>query len=115
MGMVVGRAIFLVAAGTALLVGRAGAQVPTFEQAVGHAFGARITQHHEMVRYLERLAETSPRVTVARLGESWEGRAFLVAIVTAQENHARLEAIRTPTRRSGPGSSMPSPITSCRR
>lgn len=95
MGMVVGRAIFMVAAGTALLVGRAGAQVPTFEQAVGHAFGARITQHHEMVHYLERLAETSPRVTVERLGESWEGRVFLVAIVTAQENHARLEAIRT--------------------
>ncbi len=77
------------------LVAPAAAQgVPTFRDASGHAFGERITQHHQMQRYLERLAEASPRVTLIRQGESWEGRAFLLAVVTAPENHARLEAIR---------------------
>lgn len=70
-------------------------QTPAFRDVTGHAFGERITVHHEMARYLERLAETSDRVRVERIGESWEERAFWVAIVTSPENHARLEDIRT--------------------
>lgn len=68
--------------------------VPTFQQATGHAFGERITVHHQMVEYLERLAATSPRVTLVRQGHSWERRPLVLAIVTAPENHARLEQIR---------------------
>jgi hypothetical protein len=71
------------------------AQVPTFEEVVGHAFGERATQHHQMVSYLHRLAETSPRVTVTVQGESWEGRELMLAVVTSPENHARIEEIRT--------------------
>ncbi len=70
------------------------AQVPTFQEVSGHALGERITQHHDMQRYLERLAEVSPRVRVIRQGASWEGRAFLLAVVTAPEHHARLDAIQ---------------------
>lgn len=80
--------------GVLLLAGTAGAQAPTFEEVTGHAFGERITQHHEMVRYLDRLATASDRVTIERIGRSWEGREFLVAVVTAPEHHARLEEIR---------------------
>ena len=81
--------------GVWLAAGPLTAQVPTFQEVTGHDFGQRITQHHEMVRYLERLAETSDRVAIRRIGRSWEGREFVVAIVTAPEHHARLEAIRT--------------------
>ncbi|RMH63739.1 MAG: hypothetical protein D6685_07510 [Bacteroidetes bacterium] len=70
------------------------AQVPTFADVTGHDFGERITLHHEMVRYLETLAETSDRVRIVRQGTSWEGRDLMLAIVTAPENYARLEAIR---------------------
>ncbi|NIN09843.1 MAG: hypothetical protein GTN62_00285 [Gemmatimonadales bacterium] len=35
-------------------VAGAQAQVPTFQDVAGHAFGERITQHHEMVAYLDR-------------------------------------------------------------
>jgi hypothetical protein len=69
-------------------------QAPSFRDATGHAFGERITLHHEMARYLQRLAETSDRVRIERVGESWERRPFWVAIVTSPENHARLEEIR---------------------
>ena len=73
---------------------RAQDAVPSFRDVTGHAFGERITQHHEMERYLDRLAATSPRVHVIRQGQSWEGRALLLAVVTTPENHARLETIR---------------------
>ena len=43
------------------------AQAPSFREVSGHAFGERITVHHEMVRYLERLGETSDRVTVVTI------------------------------------------------
>jgi len=69
-------------------------QVPAFKDVVGHDFGERITQHHQMVRYLERLAQTSDRVAVRDQGESWEGRKFMLAIVSSPANHARLEEIR---------------------
>ena len=72
----------------------ASAQVPTFRDVTGHEFGERVTLHHEMVRYLERLDVASPRVTVRVQGHSWEGRELMLAVVTSPENHARLEAIR---------------------
>ena len=68
--------------------------VPTFRDVTGHAFGERITVHHQMQAYLERLAATSPRVTLIRQGFSWERRALLLAVVTSPENHARLTQIR---------------------
>lgn len=77
----------------------AAAQPPTFEQVTGHAFGERITLHHEMVRYLERLADTSDRVTVIDQGTSWEGRALPLAVVTSPDHHARLDEIRATSAR----------------
>jgi hypothetical protein len=75
------------------------AQAPSFAELVGHDFGQRITQHFEMARYLERLAQVSDRVSVTRVGESWEGRELLMAIVTAPENQRRLDQIREAAQR----------------
>ncbi len=69
-------------------------QVPTFKEVVGHDFGERITLHHQMVRYLERLAERSNRVRIVNQGRSWERRELMLAIVTSPENHVRLEQIQ---------------------
>ncbi len=77
------------------------AQVPTFDSVAGHRFGQRITQHGQVMRYLDRLAEASPRVQVIEQGESWGGRTLLLAIVTAPENHARLDEIRRNAGRLG--------------
>ncbi len=80
----------------ALMPGPVAAQgpVPTFREVVGHQFGERITQHHQAMAYLERLAATSPRVTLVKMGQSWERRSLVMAVVTAPENHSRLEEIR---------------------
>ncbi|NIR42787.1 MAG: hypothetical protein GWN99_02835 [Gemmatimonadetes bacterium] len=88
------------------------AQVPNFAEVSGHEFGERITVHAEAMRYLERLAETSDRVTVADQGVSWEGRRLLYAIVSAPENHARLDAIREASNRLGdPRVTTPDQVT----
>jgi hypothetical protein len=79
----------------------AAAQVPRFKDVTGHDFGERITLHHEVVRYLERLAETSDRVRIVRQGATWEGRELIVAIVTSPENHARLDEIQAAAGRLG--------------
>lgn len=68
--------------------------VPTFREVTGHDFGERITLHHQAVRYLERVAAASPRVTLVRMGWSWERRELVMAVVTAPENQARVEEIR---------------------
>jgi hypothetical protein len=84
------------------------AQAPTFRDVAGHDFGERITQHHQMVRYLERLAAESPRVRVETLGRSWQGRELILAIVTSPENHARLDEIRAVAQRlSDPRATSP--------
>jgi hypothetical protein len=82
-----------------LIPAAAVAQTPSFREVVGHDFGERITQHHQMVRYLETLAAASPRVSIERQGHSWEGRDLMLAIVTAPENHARLDEIRRSAQR----------------
>ena len=79
----------------------ANSQAPTFQDVAGHAFGERITVHHEMVRYLERLDETSDRVRLVDQGASWEGRRLLLAIVTSPGNQASLEVIQQNARRLG--------------
>ncbi len=81
--------------------------VPDFASVSGHAFGERITVHHEMARYLEALDEASPRVRVVDQGTSWEGRRLLLAIVTSPANHARLDAIQRNAERLGDPRQVP--------
>lgn len=87
----------------ALLFGASSAvaQVPTFQEVVGHAFGERITESFQIQRYLERLAEASDRVTVEQIGTSTGGRPLMLAVVTAPENHARIDEIRRTAQRLG--------------
>lgn len=82
-----------------LLPATAAAQVPRFAEISGHDVAERIALSHQILRYLERLEEASPRVRTVRLGESWEGREFRLAIVTSPENHARMDEIRENARR----------------
>lgn len=82
--------------------------VPTFRDVTGFEFGEQITQHHEMVRYLEALGKSSPRVAVINQGMSWEGRELLLAVVTSPENHLRLDEIKANVRRLGDPRQLPS-------
>ncbi len=69
-------------------------RVPTFRDVVGHDFGERITLHHEMMAFVERLKATSPRVLVQGQGRSWEGRELPLVVISSPENLARIAQIR---------------------
>jgi hypothetical protein len=48
----------------------------------------------EVSGYYEKLAGQSPRVLVERVGETTEGRAFLLATISSEANLARLDEIK---------------------
>ncbi len=72
--------------------------VPTLQQVVGHDWGEKITMHHELERYIFRLAEASPKVQVVKYGETWEGRSLYYLIVASEKNMARVDEIKAGTK-----------------
>ena len=70
--------------------------VPTPAQVIGHAVGqsGHLAEWASIRGYFDRLAEASPLVRLERIGESVQGRPMVMAVITAPENHARLEEIR---------------------
>ncbi len=68
--------------------------VPTPQQALGFQIGEWHVHHHEIVDYAKALAAASDRVTLHEYARSHGRRPLLSLIITAPENHARLEAIR---------------------
>jgi hypothetical protein len=68
--------------------------VPTPEQALGWRFGEWHLHHHELVGYLQRLADLSDRIELEEYARSHGRRPLLCLKITAPANHARLEAIR---------------------
>ena len=78
--------------------GAVNAAVPTPSQVLGYEIGERFTPHHLVQRYMERLAATSPRVRLDTLGQTFEGRAIVLAIVTSEANQGRLAEIQSAAR-----------------
>jgi hypothetical protein len=74
-------------------------RVPTPRSVLGYEVGERFTPHHMVLRYFERVAQTSPRVVLDTLGLTFEGREYFAAIVTSERNRARLAQIRADARR----------------
>jgi hypothetical protein len=75
------------------------ARVPTPRSVIGHDVGERFTPHHAVLRYFERVAGASARVTLDTLGMSFEGREYITAVVTSERNHARLPQIKADAQR----------------
>lgn len=48
----------------------------------------------DLSAYYDRVAATSPRVTIDTLGPTTQGRPFVMLTVTSPENHARLEELQ---------------------
>ena len=67
--------------------------VPAPRAVLGYEVGERFTPHHLLVRYFERVAGASGRVRLDTLGHTFEGREVLMAVVTSEANHARIDRI----------------------
>jgi hypothetical protein len=69
-------------------------RVPTLRQVLGYDLGDRITAPAGLIRYLNALAESSPRLKVFEYGQTWEGRKLVYAAVSSEANMKRLAEIR---------------------
>jgi hypothetical protein len=91
------RLLPLAAATTALVAcAAASPQVPTPEAWLGRPVGADFTlaDWSEVSGYYAQLAQTSPRVRLERVGESTEGRDYLLAVISSEANLARLDELK---------------------
>lgn len=70
------------------------AQLQHPDEFLPHKLGEHFTPHHMIVDYFEHVAANSPLVKLVQYGTTNEGRPLLVAIVTSEENHQKLEDIR---------------------
>ncbi len=68
--------------------------VPTPQAVLGYQVGEWHAHHHELVEYARRLEAVSNRVAIIEYARSHGRRPLLSLVITAPENHARLEAIR---------------------
>ncbi len=75
------------------------ASVPAPVDVLGFAAGSKHARTDAIVRYYERVADASPRVTLETYAYTVEGRPLIQAIVTSPANHARLDAILEANRR----------------
>jgi hypothetical protein len=72
------------------------AAVPRVDSLLGHPLGTRHTMYHEQQRTLDRLIAAAPeRVRTEIIGTTAEGKVMRVLIISAPENLARLDQIRT--------------------
>ena len=72
------------------------AAVPTPESHFGHALTAdrQPLEWAKVVAYYDKLAASSDRIKVERLGPTTEGRPFLMAIISSPENLKKLNRYR---------------------
>ena len=59
---------------------------------LGHIAGAAdvLTYPADIYRYMRAVADASPRVEVFSIGETEEGREMILAVVSSDENMARM-------------------------
>ncbi|MFT6714963.1 MAG: hypothetical protein ACJAVJ_002255, partial [Planctomycetota bacterium] len=75
--------------------------VPTPESHLGRPIGTdfELADWDEVSSYYHKLAASSPRVKVEKVGESTLGRDFLVTTISSEANMGRLDEIRAMTAR----------------
>lgn len=71
------------------------AQLQTPAQFLGYELGDRYTPHHNVLAYVQHVAEQSDRATIQIYGETNEHRELVYLVVTSPENHQQIEEIRT--------------------
>ncbi len=70
--------------------------VPSPREVLGHEAGApeELSDTRTVYRYFRKLAAASPRVEVRNIGTTVEGREILLAVISSEENLARLDRLR---------------------
>ena len=89
------RPLLAVMALVALAVPAGAQHIPTPPEHFGFELGEdrKLANWDQLTSYYEKLAETSPRVSMEVLGETTMGRPFVMLTITSPENHARLDEL----------------------
>ncbi len=66
------------------------------EEHLGYRVGEdrKLADWPEIVEYFTRLGSASPRVLVEDLGETTEGNPFILATITSEDNHDKIDDLR---------------------
>jgi hypothetical protein len=87
-------------------------RVPAPRAVLGYELGERFTPHHMLMRYLEAVAATSGRIRLDTVAHTFEGREVMLATLTSEANHARLDQIRADAQRlAHPGPVAPAELS----
>lgn len=68
--------------------------IPTPQQHLGFRIGERHLQHHQLVSYLRRLAELSPRVQLKTYAYTHGARPCILLTITSPDHWKKIESIR---------------------
>jgi hypothetical protein len=68
--------------------------IPTPDEYLGYTLGDRFTPWDRIVDYFNELTRHSPLITFQKIGETYEHRPLMIAVITSQANRAKLDAIR---------------------
>lgn len=85
--------------------------VPSPEEFLGYGPGEHFSRHHDVVRYLETLAESSDRVIIEQYGQTYQRRSLHILTISSPANLARLDEILADNREL----SEPRTLTDSRR
>ncbi|MDR2683503.1 MAG: hypothetical protein LBB64_06515, partial [Dysgonamonadaceae bacterium] len=69
-------------------------KIPSPEQFLGYPIGSKITEHHRIIAYFEKLASLSGRTKLIEIGRTHEDRPLLILAVSSPENIAKLDDYR---------------------
>ena len=77
-------------------------KIPTPESVLEFQTGERHITHHQLVTYVTKIAELSPRVTIERYAKTHGQRPMLMLTITSAANHKNIDLslihISEPTR-----------------
>lgn len=69
-------------------------KIPTPEEFLGYQIGEWHISHDQLVAYMQKLAELSPRVTITEYARSYENRPLVYVTITSEKNYKDLEEIK---------------------
>jgi hypothetical protein len=84
----------LILLSTLVLQGQAQEAVRPPHDFLGYEVGERFTPHLTILAYFEELESRSSRLVLEKIGETWEHRPLVLALITSEANHAAAESIR---------------------
>lgn len=69
-------------------------KVPTPEQELGFRVGSQHVNWEQVVAYMKRLSEVSPRLSIQEYGRTFENRPLICVVITSEKNQKNLESLR---------------------